>query len=364
MKYIPLFVICLFQIIYIICQTELALIIYGKQGLSSILLWSSIILVFVLFCFRIKLVFKLLKSLDFLITLLLMVLIFLPFIEYIIFIQAASKFFIIFLISKIYLTSKIEIFISWVCTILLGIILYLALQGLIPTSIFTFNEISKFTIGFTNPNTPFFFAFSAFVVFFKNDNKIGVFFVVALILLMILSGSLSRTYFYSMIIILLLHFFYSFGFKLYLYKLMSFVSLFIFIFGIVIFFILQFFPDLVSFLAYSNIDEILSLRISSALETGLSQQGESKKIEILDSLYFELLFIFPFFGYRLGSKLTKFIKKESMFNSKNQLNVRNQLVYFAIVLTGLFQPLMLVISPINFILYKMIYSNHDEKNSS
>ena len=267
---------------------------------------------------------------------------------------------VLFLVSCLtLLTSKngAKNYISIADAIVLFVLIVatLAQLGVIPSASNEVDNWTKNSVGFNNPNTPFFFLFSSFLIYFIYDSKARG--VVCLIVMaaLFLIGSFSRTYFCGTILICLIALLANFDLARYMTRtLLFFITLLSWVFGSSFYAMTIFKPEILAPFAFSPLDYFLSFRISLALENVYIPANNLAGITFTakDSIYHELLFVFgPFFWAMFFFGICQWWIASK--NDKYAFKIFS--IISVITITGLFETIFLNLTPISSILLSIAF---------
>lgn len=231
----------------------------------------------------------------------------------------------------------------------------LALSGVIPSALFSADDVTKYTAGFNNPNTPMYFLYCSYAYFFLRGKALQLSICFGAGVFMAMIGALSKTYAAGILLLTLLYFLPRYTTERRLintaFTLFAFTAM---ILGVSFYTLVIWAPETVSWLAYSPLDLASSLRLSAAIEY-LFTHGNTLsgfKFRGQDSMFFEAyIMLGPIYLGLFASGLATAFAGANISPAAFRLA---KLLTVACV-TGLTQALILNLTPFSVTVFSMAF---------
>jgi hypothetical protein len=266
-----------------------------------------------------------------------------------------KTFFLLSLLVLLHTPDGVKILIASSDAIVVSVLLIatLAQLGVIPSTVSEMVFWSKNTAGFNNPNTPYYFVFSSFLIYYLFNSQLRLAGSILFLASLVLIDSFSRTYilgtiFIGLTALLIRHEF--------LYQKIRWVLLGLIISlstaGLSLFIIAATQPDILSPLINSPLDILLSYRLSLAVEDIFIPANNimGSVFGSKDSIYNELLFILgPIFSilYFFG------VFRWWIYSKASKVALEFIVILSAISITGLMETMFFNITPFTVVLFSV-----------
>lgn len=234
-------------------------------------------------------------------------------------------------------------------------IVLLAKAGLLPSVMFEAGDVVKYSAGFTNPNTPSYFLFSAIGTYFLFLDRRRLAIAVAAMVLVTLLGAYSRTYLFGAALLVLVAFGPQRRFWLQMMRWpLASIALLFAAAGCVFFLIAAFYPVLVQPLVMSPLDIVTSLRFSTAIEYMYSSAPtlSGVQFEAQDSMFYEIALVLgPLYTLLFFGGLLVIIRNSMQEPAAHRL----LMLAVVVVLTGLMQSMLFSLTPLAVITFSIAF---------
>ena len=267
---------------------------------------------------------------------------------------------VVFLMSclvVLLMKDGIKIYISIVDCIVLTVLIisFLAQMGMIPTAISEMEGWTKNSVGFNNPNTPFYFLFSSFLIYFIFGSTSRILVCLLVMIGLLLVGSFSRTYVLGTALIFIFGLLIRYDlFRTLARPLLFTLFMFCWMAGSIFYITAAVDPKLLEPLALSPLDIALSYRLSLSLEDIYIPADNLVGFTFgsKDSIYNELIFIFgPIFWIMIFFGILRWW----IASKYSQTAFKVFMVICIISVTGLTETIFLNVTPISSILLSIAF---------
>ncbi len=249
--------------------------------------------------------------------------------------------------AKIYITIADSVALS---VLVIGV---LAELGIVPSTISEMEAWTKNSVGFNNPNTPYYFLFSSFLIYFIFNSTLKLIACLLLMVALIAVDSFSRTYVIGTVFICLIGLFIRYRFVHTVIRPMLFVlMLFCSALGSLFYLTAAVNPSILQPLVLTPLDVALSYRLSLALEDIYipAKNLVGFSFGTKDSIYNELLFFLsPIFLIMFFQGIYRW-----WITSKYDSNALRMLAVLSMIsVTGLMETIFLNLTPISAIFFSV-----------